>query len=188
VRLNRHIHAPCSFGELRHDQWGVLAFLASTLQSQSHRVVVRHIPAQGFEHGLLHGWCAVVVQHLAQHPRHGAQVMAFRGSTGQQLRHGRYRLGQSTGGPVLAGTAFLLHQILHMGCNLDLHTFVITAHMIGKHRLAIEHANPIRAGQHRQGALYMGVRDGIVVEVKTHIRRLGHRYLKARIDRVAIHG
>ena len=114
--------------------------------------------------------------------------MAFGGGAGQQIRHGRYRLGQSAGGSVLAGTAFLLHQILHMGGNLDLHTFVITAHMVGKHRLAIEHANPIRAGQHRHGALYMGVRDGLVVESKTHIGRLDHRYLKARIDRVTIHG
>ena len=89
---------------------------------------------------------------------------------------------------MLARTAFLQHQILHMGCNLDLNTLVITARMVGKHHFAIEHTDPIRAGQRRHGALYMGVRDGIVVEIKTHIGRLGHRYFKTRIDRIAIHG
>ena len=61
--------------------------------------------------------------------------MAFGGGAGQQIRHGRYRLGQSAHSPVLAGTAFLLHQSLHMGGNLDLNPLVVAAHMVGKHHL-----------------------------------------------------
>lgn len=68
---------------------------------------------------LPHGLCAVVIQHLAQQPRHGSQVMTFGSGARQQLRHGRNGQGQSAGGPVLAGTVFTLHPILHMGLDLE---------------------------------------------------------------------
>jgi hypothetical protein len=51
--------------------------------------------------------------------------------------------------PVLAGTAFALYQLVHMGRHLDLHTLAIVAYMLGQDGGAIEHAHPLCIGQHR---------------------------------------
>jgi hypothetical protein len=56
---------------------------------------------------------------------------------------------------------------------------------------AIDDAHLVRIGQHREQALHLGVRDGIIIEVEAHIRGLAglHRHaLDERIGVVRCHG
>ena len=72
--------------------------------------------------------------------------------------------------------------------NLDLYALVIAAEMLGQDSGAIEHAHPVCIGQHRDSASDMGVGNGIVIEVKPDVGRLGNLHLDTRIHRVGIHG
>ena len=82
----------------------------------------------------------------------------------------------------MACASLVLDQGLDMGGILDLRPAVVAAGMAGEHLRAIEDAHLGGVGQHREQALHVGVRNGIVVEIKPHVGGL------AGLHRYALHG
>ena len=84
------------------------------------------------------------------------------------------------GGAVLVGGALVVDQRLDMGGVLDLRALVVAAPVTGQDMDTIDDAQLLRVRQHRQRALHIGSRHGIVVEVKANVGRL------ADLDRHAL--
>ena len=80
----------------------------------------------------------------------GAEVGAAFGGAQQQLLAGRSHLGEAIGGTMLARGALVRDQGLDMLGLLDLRALVVAAAMAGQHMGAIDDADLMRVGQHRQ--------------------------------------
>ena len=53
------------------------------------------------------------------------------------------------------------------------------ARVAGQFGDTVEDAHAVFIGQHRQGPSHVGMRHRVVVPIKTHVRRLGHRDIQA---------
>ena len=51
--------------------------------------------------------------------------------------------------------------------------------MSGDERLPVEESHGVKAGEQHQGALHVGVRDGVVVEIEAHVGGFTHAHLEA---------
>src|ERR1700730_4791868 len=79
---------------------------------------------------------------------------------------------EAVGAAVLAGGMFLRDQGLDMGGVLDLGALVVTASMTGEDVLTVDNAHFVGIGEHSERAPHVGVGDGIIIQIKTDIRRL----------------
>jgi hypothetical protein len=82
----------------------------------------------------------------------------------------------------------VLDQGLDMTGVLDLRTLVVAAAMTGEHLRVIDDAHLVRICQHREQALHLAVRDGIVVKIEAHIGRLAGLHRHALDERIGLSG
>ena len=115
---------------------------------------------------------AVALQQPQQGGGDGSQIGTALGGTQEQGLALRYRLCEVVGTAVAACGVLVLDQGLDVAGVLDLRPLVVAAAMTSEHLRAIDDAHLVRIGQHREQALHLGVRDGIIVEVEAHIRGL----------------
>jgi hypothetical protein len=76
--------------------------------------------------------------------------------------------------------ALLVDQRLQMPTLLDLRAAIVAAAMMSEHLRAVDDAQIVRVGEHRQRPAHLRVGHGVVVEVEANIRRL------ADLDRDAL--
>ncbi len=80
---------------------------------------------------------------------------------------------EAVGRAVLVRGALVVDQRLEVGGILDLRPLVVAAPMAGEQLGAIDDADFVRVGEHRQHAPDVVVRHGVVVQVEADIGRLG---------------
>ena len=80
---------------------------------------------------------------------------------------------------MMAGGALVFDQRFDMGGRLDLRPLVIAARVAGDNQPAVGNAYLVVIGQHCQLPTNMGVRDRVIIEIKTDIGCLSDRDLLA---------
>ena len=172
MRLHGHVAGPHVRGQYDGDGRCQAAPFAAALERQTHGIGMRHVACQGLADSGLQLGGAVTFKQPQQRRDDGAEIAAPLGGADQQGLACGSRLRQPISGAVLASGALFSDEILDMGGVFDLCALVVTALMPGKNLLAIGDADLMWIGKHRQRALHMGVRDGIVVQIEPDIRRL----------------
>src|SRR3954451_7126010 len=140
VRLHRCITGLNMLGQHDGDRrWGAV-LLTLAVEREAHGVGVRHVALERLLDGGLQGGGAVPVEQLQQRGGDAAERHAASGRAAQQLLAGRSGLGETVGGPVLAGRALFRDQRIQVIGLLDLRALVIAAAMAGEQLPAIDDA------------------------------------------------
>ena len=127
------------------------------------------ILGEGGGDGRIEGCGAMGIEQFGESPGEGAQMHAAHRGELQEPHGARGRVVQPVSRPMGSPCTFVGLERLDVAGLLDLRAAIVAPRVRGDDRAAIENAYGLDGGEHLEGAAHVGVRDGVVVEVKAYV-------------------
>ena len=127
------------------------------------------ILGEGGGDGRIEGCGAMGIEQFGESPGEGAQMHAAHRGELQEPHGARGRVVQPVSRPMGSPCTFVGLERLDVAGLLDLRAAIVAPRVRGDERAAIEDAYGLDGGEHLEGAAHVGVRDGVVVQVKAYL-------------------